>query len=788
MAMYDGSAPHTEEDVKHLYITPAIERGWPAAHIRMEARITDGRFNLRGNLVARERPKKADYLLCPGGRAPIAVVEAKDASHGVSYGLQQAKEYARMMDLRFAYSSNGHGFAEYDFFTGVERTLGMDEFPSEEALVARFADEGAFSPAELAVRETPAYTSAETNTPRYYQQVAIDRVVTAVARGQKRLLLVMATGTGKTFTAFQIVWRLRQAGLARKILYLADRNILVDQSIDQDFRPLANVIHKVNFAKDDRTKLTSYDVFFSLYQQMVGDAGEEHFRALFDPAFFDLVIVDECHRGSAKEDSRWRRVLDYFAGAVHLGMTATPKETKEVSNIDYFGEPVYTYSLRQGIEDGFLAPFRVVNVHLNISDGWRPTKGQRDFFGDVIPDRIYNNTDYDYTIVLADRIRAVAHEITAFLKRSGDRLQKTIVFCADEDAAERMRQALVQENADMMREHPDYVVRITGSDAYGKSKLAYFIAVSTVEPTIATTSDLLSTGVDAKTTKVLALDKHIVSMTQFKQIVGRGTRVREDVGKTHFTILDFRGVTRLFADPDWDDPPLQDPAYTGSGTTDDDGGAPGTGDGDGHGDGPRGSGNSAVHEPAPKPYVDAHGCPVRITHKTVAIYDMDGKLLRQENIIDYTRENVRGNYGDLAAFIRTWTASAKKRAIADALRTHGIDLDALKRDMGMADVDDFDFLCHVAYDQRPLTRRERAEGVKKTDFLHRYSGAARDVLGVLLDAYQNLGIKEIENPAVFRLADFQRFGTLAKIAKLFGGKAAFQSALHALEQELYKIG
>ena len=331
------------------------------------------------------------------------------------------------------------------------------------------------------------------------------------------------------------------------------------------------------------------------------------------------------------------------------------------------------------------------------------------------------------------------------------------------------------------------VGRYAGS-AYGKSKLAYFIAVSTVEPTIATTSDLLSTGVDAKTTKVLALDKHIVSMTQFKQIVGRGTRVREDVGKTHFTILDFRGVTRLFADPDWDGPPLQDPAYTGSGTTDDDGGAPGTGDGDGHGDGPRGSGNSAVHEPAPKPYVDAHGCPVRITHKTVAIYDMDGKLLRQENIIDYTRENVRGNYGDLAAFIRTWTASAKKRAIADALRTHGIDLDALKRDMGMADVDDFDFLCHVAYDQRPLTRRERAEGVKKTDFLHRYSGAARDVLGVLLDAYQNLGIKEMENPAVFRLADFQRFGTLAKIAKLFGGKAAFQSALHALEQELYKIG
>ncbi|WP_294157879.1 EcoAI/FtnUII family type I restriction enzme subunit R [uncultured Selenomonas sp.] len=788
--MYSNNPPKTEEDIKHLYITPALERGWPAAHIRMEAKITDGRFNLRGNLVAREQPKRADYLLCPGGRAPIAVVEAKDESHGVSFGLQQAKTYATMMDLRFAYSSNGHGFTEYDFFTGVERNLAMDEFPSEAELVARFQGEGNFSPAELAVRETPAYTSADTNTPRYYQQVAIDRTLAAVARGQRRLLLVMATGTGKTFTAFQIVWRLRQAGLAKKILYLADRNILVDQSIAQDFAPLANVIHKVNFAKDDRTKLTSYDVFFSLYQQMVGDAGEEHFRDLFDPAFFDLVIVDECHRGSAKEDSRWRRVLDYFASAVHLGMTATPKETKEVSNIDYFGAPVYTYSLKQGIEDGFLAPFRVVNVHLNISDGWRPTKGQRDFFGDVIPDRIYDNTDYDYTIVIEDRIRAVAHEITEFLKRSGDRLQKTIVFCADEDAAERMRQALVKENADIMAEHPDYIVRITGSDAYGKSKLDYFISVAQPYPTIATTSDLLSTGVDAKTTKVIALDKHIVSMTQFKQIVGRGTRVREDVGKTHFTILDFRGVTRLFADPDWDGPPLQDPDFTPSGDPVIDGANPlppddGT---DGGSDNGGTSGGDAVHEPAPKPYVDANGCRVRITHESVAIYDTDGKLLRQENIIDYTRENVRGDYGDLAAFIRTWTASAKKRVIADALKKHGIDLDALKSDMKMADVDDFDFLCHVAYDQKPLTRRERAEGVKKRDFLHRYSGDARAVLDLLLDRYQNYGIEEIESTTVFKLKDFERFGALPKIVKSFGGKQAFRDALNSLEDELYKIG
>ena len=785
--MYSSNSPQTEEDVKHLYITPAIERGWAAEHIRMEARITDGRFNLRGNLVARERPKKADYLLCPNGGAPMAVVEAKDASHGVSYGLQQAKTYAEMMDLRFAYSSNGHGFTEYDFFTGVERNLSMDEFPSEQELVARLLREGHFSDEELRVRAAPAYTSATTNTPRYYQQVAIDRVLSAVARGQRRLLLVMATGTGKTFTAFQIVWRLRQAGLARKILYLADRNILVDQSIAQDFSPLKDVIHKVNFAKDDRKTLTAYEVFFSLYQQMVGDGddgSEEHFRTLFDPAFFDLVIVDECHRGSAKEESRWRRVLDYFSGAVQLGMTATPKETKYVSNIDYFGDPVYTYSLRQGIEDGFLAPFRVVNVHMDISDGWRPTKGQRDFYGKEIPDRIYNNTDYDYTIVLKDRIRAVAHEITEFLKRSGGRLQKTIVFCASEEAAERMRQALVRENADLMKEHADYIVRITGGDDFGKSKLAYFISVSEPYPTIATTSELLSTGVDAKMTKVIALDKNIVSMTQFKQIIGRGTRVREQDGKTHFTILDFRGVTRLFADPEWDGPALQDPDFSHAEPVSEPNDVPPAG-GDEGGDEP---GGDTVRESPYRPFVTRDGCAVQVLGKTIAIYDTDGKLLRQENIIDYTRENVRGDYGDLAQFIRTWTASAKKRAIADALREHGIDLDALKRDMGMAEVDDFDFLCHVAYDQKPLTRRERAEGVQKTDFLHRYSGAARDVLETLLVTYQNLGIKELENPSVLKLSDFQHFGTIPKIIKLFGGKAAFQSALRALEDELYKIG
>ncbi len=782
----------TEEDVKHLYITPALERGWAAAHIRMEARITDGRFNLRGNLVARERPKKADYLLCPGGGAPLAVVEAKDAAHSVSYGLQQAKTYAEMLDVPFAYSSNGSGFTEYDYYTGVERNLALDAFPSEAELVSRCVQEGHLTPAEVQVRETPVYTSATTYAPRYYQQVAIDRVLGAVARGKRRLLLVMATGTGKTYTAFQIVWRLRQAGLARKVLYLADRNILVDQSMQQDFQPLAQYMHKVNFVQDDRTKLTSYDVFFSLYQQMVGDGGEERFRELFDADFFDLVIVDECHRGSAKEESRWRRVLAYFTGAVQLGMTATPQETAYVSNIDYFGEPVYTYSLKQGIMDGFLAPFRVVNVHMDISDGWRPVKGQLDYYGHAIEDRIYNNTDYDYNIVLADRIRAVAHEITTFLRQSGDRLQKTIVFCADEAAAERMRQALVQENADMMREHPDYIVRITGSDDFGKSKLDYFISVAAQYPVIATTSELLSTGVDAKMTKVIALDKHIVSMTQFKQIIGRGTRVRERDGKTHFTILDFRGVTRLFADPAWDGPALQDPGYEpgGRGVAEPPAGY-GTDGGSGGNDGTGQGGDGAGTEPPYRPYVTSDGCRVHVLGQTVAVYDTDGKLLRQENIIDYTRRNVLGDYGSLANFIHAWQDSAKRAAITEALRERGIDLAKLKSEQYMEDVDDFDFLCHVAYDQRPLTRRERAESVQKTDFLHRYSGAAREVLDTLLERYADYGMSELENPAVFNVAAFRRFGTVAKIAQLFGDDAdrdVLAEVRQALEAEIYKVG
>ena len=764
----------SEEDIKRCYITPALERVWPACDIRMEKPITDGRVNIRGNMEMRERPKFADYVLYTHAGYPLAIVEAKDNKHNVSFGIQQAKTYAQMMDIQFAYSSNGDAFAEYDFLTGVEREFPLDEFPSQEMLAARLKEEAHLTQKEIKVIEQPFYVSEDTYAPRYYQQVAVDRALGAIARGQQRILLVMATGTGKTYTAFQIIYRLRKAGLKKKILYLADRNILVDQSIQQDFRPLANVIHKVNYAADDRTTITAYEVYFSLYQQLFGENDEERFRELFDPGFFDLIVIDECHRGSAKADGRWRRILDYFQDATQIGMTATPKETSYVSNIDYFGEPVYKYSLKQGIDDGFLAPFRVINVHLNIGEGWRPRKGQRDFFGNEIEDRIYNNTDYDYHIVLEDRIREVAAHITQYLRQT-DRMAKTIVFCADEAAAERMRQELTKQNADMMKQYPNYVVRITGSDTYGKSQLSYFISVSSSVPVIATTSQLLSTGVDCKMVKLIVLDENITSMTMFKQIIGRGTRLRYNEGKRSFVIMDFRGVTRLFADPDWDGPIVEDPDYgKGKGGT-----TTGTG-GSGNG------GNGGA--PSPKPFVRADGCKVYTVQETVSVYDAGGKLLKQENIINYTKENILGQFGDLHAFIQQWNSAKKKRAIADALAVHGVDLDKLKQAMKMDDVDDFDFICHVAYDQKPLTRRERAEGVKKRDFLSRYSGAAREVLETLLDSYMNLGIKNIEQIDVLKMKDFQKFGKPARIAKLFNGKQGYEEAVRALENELYKAG
>ncbi len=776
MSMVLDKKQMTEEDIKLQYITPAITSKWNIQKITMETQITDGKVNLKGNFVFREKPKRADYILYLGANNPIAIIEAKDNNHSVSFGLQQAITYAKMLDLPFAYSSNGDGFMEHDFLTGQEREFGLDQFPTENELIARYKAERnggvGITPAQEKILDQPYYSSQNTYPPRYYQRIAINRTVDTIASGQDRILLVMATGTGKTYTAFQIVYRLLQSGMKRKILYLADRNILVDQSIQQDFAPLEKVIHKINFAKDDRSTITSHEVYFSLYQQLVGDDDQEHFSELFNPDFFDLIIVDECHRGSAKEESRWRRILEYFSSATQIGMTATPKETKYISNITYFGDPIYTYSLKEGIEDGFLAPFKVINVTTDIGDGWRPTRGQLDKYGNPIEDRINTNSDYDYNIVIEDRIQQVASEITRYLKAT-DRMAKTIVFCATEDAAERMRIALVNLNADMVKKNPDYVVRITGSDIYGKSKLDYFISVSAPYPVIATTSKLLSTGADCKMTKLIVLDEMIGSMTEFKQIIGRGTRLREKEGKTHFVVMDFRNVTRLFSDPDWDGPVQVDPGFN-----------PNPGGGDGPVDPPPGP---PVPPPNPKvkPIVDKDGCRVEIIHKTVSVYDTNGKLLRQESITDYTKENVRGEYATLDAFIQEWRRDPKKEKIRDMLRERGVDLELMKADQGMSDVDDFDFICHVAYDKKPLTRRERANNVKKRDFLSKYSGVAREVLEALLDKYMNVGIYEIGKTEILKLDPFLKYGKPAKISSFFGGKAGYIKAVQELEDALY---
>ncbi len=754
----------TEEDVKFRYISEAItSKGWAKDSIFMErkVRFTDGKISLHGNLVHRERPKFADYVLYANKATPIAIVEAKDANHSVSHGLQQAKIYAQMLDVKFAYSSNGEGFAEHDFLTGKERIFAMEEFPTKEELIERYKSEAnggnGLNEQELAVIAQPYCTGQNIFPPRYYQRNAINRTVSAIAKGQSRVLLVMATGTGKTYTAFQIVWRLLKSGLKKKVLYLADRNILVDQSIQQDFNPLKKVTHKIDYSKDKNhlEELSSYQVFFALYQQLIGQNDAKNYQELFpNPDYFDLVIIDECHRGSAKDDSNWRNILDYFSSATHIGMTATPKETKYQSSIGYFGEPVYTYSLKNGIEDGFLTPFKVINITTNIGDEWRPTKGQKDIYGNEIEDRIYNNSDYDYNIVIEDRTREVAQEITNYLK-STDRMAKTIVFCADEAHAERMRMALTNANADMCKKNPDYVVRITGSDEYGKSKLDYFISVAEKYPVIATTSKLLSTGVDCKMTKLIVLDQQIGSMTEFKQIIGRGTRLREKEGKTYFTVMDFRNVTRLFADPDWDGPIEIDPNYPPK-EKEPTPYLP-----------PKEDEPTGVKEPdpapQPKPIVAKDGCQVMIINKVVSVYDTDGKLLRK------------------------WQETKKKSDIAEMLKESGIDLAALKHAENMDDVDDFDFICHIAYGKKTLTRHERAEQVKKRDIFSKYGEQARGVLEALLDKYIKEGISELESLTVLENDPFRKLGSKANIVKFFGGKQGYLDAVKELEQHIYNI-
>lgn len=817
----------TEEDIKLQFITPALTAKWDVKKITMETspanKFTDGKVHIKGNIPSRDKGKRCDYVLWYNKGTPLAIVEAKDNNHSSSFGMQQAITYGIMMNVPFVYTSNGDSFFEHDFTTGLEKEFPLSEFPTAEELYNRWKNVDAEKIVEVENRmlysidgntkvydvplcfeenlmNTPFYSGADCYPPRYFQRNAVNRTLEAIAKHQARILIAMATGTGKTYTAFQIVWRLIESGTKKKVLYLADRNNLVDQSIQQDFKPLEKVIHKINFQKEDKSKISAYQVFFALYQQL--DSTKHHndeeeeteeeielevskYKEFFTPDFFDLIIVDECHRGSAKADSRWRKILEYFNGATQIGMTATPKETKYVSNIDYFGEPVYQYSLKQGIEDGFLAPFKVINVHTNIDDGWRPKKGQKDIHGNEIEDREYNLSDYDYNIIVQDRIDEVAAEITKYLKET-DRMSKTIVFCPTEDAADRMRVALNNLNTDMVQKDnqgnvkEQYVVRITGSDKYGKEKLDYFISVSQPYPVIATTSKLLSTGSDCKMVKLIVIDELINSMTEFKQIIGRGTRLRYDDGKTHFTIMDFRRVSRLFADPDWDGEIEQDEDYDpnpesktqpepkdSADDSDDDGDGPNT---------------SKVVQVVGKGRVN-----IKVLQRLVSIYDTDGKLLKQESIEDYTKESIIGTYQTLENFIQTWNGEQKKEIIRNMLKEKGIDLELIKKGQNMTDVDDFDFICHIAFNQKPLTRKERAENVKKRDIFGKYGEAAREVINALLDKYAELGIYDIESTEILKQNPFTKYGKPARIAALFGGNEKYRQAIREMEAELYKV-
>ena len=742
--------------------------------IYTEYRLTDGMIIVRDKVATRAQPKVADYLLFYAPDFPIAVVEAKDTNHAVGAGLQQAMDYAEILDVPFAYSSNGKGFVEHDFLSGYERNLSMGEFPSPEELWQRYCGVKGYV-TEASKKEITAsyYYEYGCNEPRYYQRIAINRTVEAVARGKNRILLVMATGTGKTYTAFQIVYRLREIGRAKKVLYLADRNILVDQTISGDFRPLNKVTTKIEHHHLD----PAYEVYFSLYQQLIGENCEEYFRE-FSPEFFDLIIVDECHRGSAAADSAWRKILEYFDSAVQIGMTATPKETKEVSNIDYFGEPIYTYSLKQGIEDGFLAPYQVVRPKLNVDAyGWRPEEGEVDDQGLTIEDKLYEKQDFDRELVIDERTQEVAKRITKFLKET-DRYAKTIVFCADIDHAERMRQALVNENADIVKNHPTYIMRITGDSNEGKAQLDTFIDPDEQYPTIATTSELLTTGVNCKTCRLIVLDNLFgeQGMTKFKQIIGRGTRIDEDYDKLYFTILDFRDATRLFADPNFDgepteiyEPELGEPQSGGSTLEPPD--------------------PSTIIEPPPQPgsghakyYV--HGVEVNIVDERVEYYGQDGKLVT-ESFHDYTRGNILGEYATLDDFLAAWNSEERKQVIVDELESRGVFLEELRKESGQSQMSDFDLICHIAYDQKPLTRSERANNVKKRGYLYRYSGVAREVLEALLDKYATTNLNDLDDVNNLTLNEFREFGGPVKIIQAFGGKQEFIDAAQGLEDALY---
>lgn len=779
----------SEADIKAKFITPAIlKAGWDEhTQIGREIYFTDGRIYVKGKKTKRGERKYADYILFYKPNIPVAIIEAKDNKHTVKSGMQQALDYADILDIPCVFSSNGDGFCFHDKTANngeIEKELSLDEFPSPQELWEKYKKYKGIQTEEVERVATQDYFQDGTGRkPRYYQQIAINRTVEAIAKGQKRILLVMATGTGKTYTAFQIIYRLWKSGAKKRILFLADRTALIDQTARGDFRHFKDAMTIIKHKNID----TAYNIYLALYQGLSDSKSEDAYKK-FSPDFFDLVIVDECHRGSAKEDSKWRKILEYFKNATHIGLTATPKETTEVSNIDYFGEPIYTYSLKQGIDDGFLAPYKVIKITLDIDvEGWRPPKGFLDKDGNPVEDRIYNRTDFDRNIVVEERRKLVAKKITEFLK-GYDRFAKTIVFCVDIEHAEGMRMALANENADLMKKNSKYIMQITGDNEEGKRELDSFTNPSELYPVIATTSKLMTTGVDAQTCKLIVLDSNIGSMTEFKQIIGRGTRINEEYSKTYFTIMDFRNVTDLFADPDFDGEPVM---IKEAGENDDLSGV-----GDEINDetitdkevefskSPEIEGGGNIEENIRKK-VKVNGVEVKILNERVQYLDAKGKIIT-ESIKDYTRKNVLKQFQSLDEFLNKWNSADKKEAIIKELEEQGIFFDVLKDEVGK-DFDPFDLICHIAYDAKPLTRKERANQVKKRNYFAKYGEKAKRVLETLLDKYADDGLLTIENMEVLKLDPLNKLGTPIELIKAFGSKEKYLQALKELEKELYKV-
>jgi type I restriction enzyme R subunit len=810
----------SERDICTKFITPAVERaGWDVlSQIREEVFFTRGRIIVRGRLVTRGKAKFADYILYYKPNIPIALIEAKDNNHAVGDGMQQALEYAATLDIPFVFSSNGDAFLFHDR-TGrgsqIESELPLESFPTPTQLWGRYCGWKGLAPAAEAIVLQDYYEDVGGKEPRYYQSIAINRAIEAIAKGQNRILLVMATGTGKTYTAFQIIWRLWRAKQKKRILFLTDRNFLLDQPMVNDFRPFGAAMAKLSTSsktieREDGTEVqlptavdkkhrridTSYEIYLALYQAITGPEDRQKLFRELSPDFFDLIVVDECHRGSAAEDSAWREILEYFSAATQIGLTATPKETEYVSNIHYFGKPVYLYSLKEGIRDGFLAPYKVVKVHLDVDvEGYRPVQGEKDKNGYEIEDRIYNQKDFDRNLVIDERTRRVARKVSEFLRESGDRFQKTIVFCIDTEHAARMRQALINENPDLVQQNARYVMRITGDDAEGCAQLGNFTDPEAKYPVIVTTSRLLSTGVDAQTCRLVVLDREVGSMIEFKQIVGRGTRVHEDTRKYYFTLLDFRKATNHFADPDFDGEPVQiyEPGEDDPVTPPDD--VPPPSDGEDVIPPEPGEDEEVIVDPeqpditiippgedTPRKY-HIQGRPVSVVAERIEYLDENGKLVT-ESLRDYSKRTLTRQFASLDVFLKRWNEDIRKQAVIDELAAEGLLLEPLADEVGK-DLDPFDLICCVAFDQPPLTRRERADNVRKRDVFTRYGDQARAVLEALLQKYQDEGMIGLDDPRILRLAPFDSMGTPVELLKEFGGRAGFETAVHELQSALY---